>query len=336
LWNRAADEEITEPQWTPSVTKPFAYTTGSTMTVNVLMTSEDVTDAVDIRYTVGGTWRNSLGEIKGTPYSVDKDTGHGSFPYSLAHQTTALDSVMDYRLDQSYDFYVRKSSADEWCYADEGNATHPQVYLTFGQLIGPWGPSANPRGCWSRVVKNACEWMPETGYTAQYEREAMKRLAYKAYMSSGVTYDGNRSHYVLLPDETNPTSRRFNCWHFITDLDQYADCQDMSLWWEMLCHSLGTSAYAQRIDGPFTTKPILPVGGSSWGSYPWNFHHIGWDNAVFDPCVEVNQSSPRVPQDEGINNPYKTDIYNSGTWNPLGGFALGGTDPFLNLPTEVN
>ncbi|HET6456095.1 MAG TPA: hypothetical protein VFI02_16945, partial [Armatimonadota bacterium] len=332
LWNRAADEEITEPQWTPSVTKPFAYTTGSTMTVNVLMTSEDVTDAVDIRYTVGGTWRNSLGEIKGTPYSVDKDTGHGSFPYSLAHQTTALDSVMDYRLDQSYDFYVRKSSADEWCYADEGNATHPQVYLTFGAPIGPWGTKpanppdpAVPRTCWSAVTKDACEWMEETGYpnTDEGKLYARKRLAYKAFWSSGKNYDGGPTGSHCSSDGTE-----FRMKAFIDD--DVADCRDMSAWWVKLCNSVGMNGQLRRIDDGdtdhFITYNIDPVGSPDWQVVDWNFHQIGQYINAFDSCLQLNQSSPRVTQDESINGSYKNDLYDTMAnfnANPPGSWTLG-------------
>jgi hypothetical protein len=232
--------------------------------------------------------------------------------------------------------YVRKCTDSDWCPAGEGNATHPQVYLTFGDPVGPWGntpaPANAPRTCWSKVLKDACEWMPESGYDASHERDAMDRLAYKAYTSSGKIYNGGAgaTHYVEFSGK-----RRFNLWTLMGPTTD-ADCQDMSLWWEMLCHSAGTNAYARRIDGSFATKSILPVGLSTWATTTWNFHHIGWDNNVFDPCIEVKESDPRVPQDEGINSPYKTDLYNSGTWNPYSGFAIGDTDPYYSETSEVN
>lgn len=322
LWDRYNEVQITEPQWTTSITKPFAYTIGSNMQVSVLMTSSDVTGTVFIRYTVNGTWKNSTGQTKRT-YSIDKDNGNGTFPYSLAHCPNAYTNVMDYIMYQSYDFYVRKSSSSDWCFAGEGEATHDKVYLTFGTPIGPWGTASNPRACWTRVIKDACTWMPEDGYNSGQSMDARNRLAYKAFWSSGKNYKSWDSHYKL---------SIFNMWDFI--VHNWADCRDMSAWWVKLCNSLGLNGQIRRILGVFNTQYIDPIGtpiqyygeppwpSNGWGATTWNYHQVGWYNNVFDPCIQLNQNSPRVPQNENIDNPYKNDLFYSGNWEPQTPFSL--------------
>ena len=101
--------------------------------------------------------------------------------------------------------------------------------------------------------------------------------------------------------------------------------------------SVGLDVDARRISGPFRTKWIDPVGSPGpWDYTSWNFHHIGWYSNVFDPCIRVNEGNPRVPQDENINDPYKTDLYRLGTWAPQTAFHLGQTDPFHQMLSEVD
>ena len=68
--------------------------------------------------------------------------------------------------------------------------------------------------------------MPEDGYSANQTLDAKKRLAFKAYWSTGKNYDGIRSH---------TEGSVFNMWSFI--IDDEADCRDMSSWWVKLCNS---------------------------------------------------------------------------------------------------
>ena len=328
LWRRDTDERIIPPQWDPEYTNPFAYTIGSEMTVEVEMTSQDVTESVYIRYEVGGTWLNSEETEKGT-YSKEKET-YDAFPCSLAHYPDALPWVMDYRLDQSYHFFIRKSPDSDWCPAGTANATHPQVYLTFGTPISPWGQTLDTppktRTCWSRVIHDACIWMPEEGYSSALSLDAKKRLAYKAFHSSGKDYKGWDSH-------CNGDGTYFEMWQFI-EIDSWADCRDMSSWWAKLCNSIGLNGQVRRINGPFVTKAIDPIGTpipypgeppwpeNGWGTTSWNFHQVGNYTNVFDPCLQLNQSAPRVAQYENIDSPYKTDLYDSGTWLPQTPFSL--------------
>jgi hypothetical protein len=170
--------------------------------------------------------------------------------------------------------------------------------------------------------------MPDTGYTSAQQLDAKKRLAYNAYIKTGLDYYGGQDS-----SHCSGGGAYFRMWDFI--LKQYppnADCQDMSAWWHKLCNSVGLSVNVRRISGPFYTKDIDPVGSPGWQTTDWSFHQIGWSSNVFDACLQLSQSqtSPysdaRVPQDENITSPYKRDLYSSGDWNEQSPFSL----------TEVN
>lgn len=175
-------------------------------------------------------------------------------------------------------------------------------------------------------MDTACLWTPSPGYTAGQTLEAKCNLAYMAYFFSGKTYNGRISH--CLND-----GMTFHMFNFLNDYQ--ADCQDMSSWWVKLCNALGLATSVRRIDDPhddgsegFWTKPISPVGsfGSTWNAVGWNFHQVGYSGNVFDACLMLKQSSPRVPQDESINGSYKTDLYDpTGTpndWTVFDAFSL--------------
>lgn len=72
----------------------------------------------------------------------------------------------------------------------------------------------------------------------------------------------------------------------------------------------------------------------------WSFHHIGIYNNVFDPCAELSPTSPRVPCNENIDDPYKTDLLMvtdpPGTWDPRSTFLLGQMDPYYGRLSEVD
>ncbi len=319
LWEPDADIEIQEPQWavTGPIRRPFAYTVGSQMTANVKLISDDVNGSANIRYTVNGSWKKTGGTVVDT-YSADINTS-GSFPCWLAHYPTALDKVMDYTMDQSYSIYVRKSSNSDWCNAGSANVTHPQVYLTFGEPIGPWGTPITPRACWYNVLKYACEWMEESGYpnTDAGQLNARKRLAYKGYWSSGKYYSS--SSHCLIGDSIFWMSGFLD--------DNWADCRDMSAFWVKLCNSVGLDARVRRIDeasepDEFLTKSISLIGNQGWGPLTWNFHQVGDNSTVFDPCIQLDYGNARVAQDEDINVEYKNSLYDSGDWNLQNAFSL--------------
>ena len=318
LWQRsntpANDFQILPPQWQPGWINPVAYTIGSQMTIRPKIESSDVTGSVYVSYDVGATWKDSNNVAVGT-YVVEKAMQTSGFPCYLNHYPTAPGRVMDYVLDQSYHLYVRKSLNSDWCPAGTTNATHSEIYLTFGDPIGPWGPSGTPRCCWSQVISEACEGIPEPGYTWSEKLDARKKLTEVAYWRCYKDYNGDESHY---PDA------RFNMWTFWS-VDDWADCRDMSAWWVKLCNSVGLNGQVQRIIGGFNTKDMDPIGDPSrfdpswsgaWDDTSWNYHQVGHYSNVFDGCARLKPSAPRVPQNEPIDGTYKTDLYSSGTWSP--------------------
>lgn len=307
LWQRQLpDEEITSPHWTSSlITHPAAYTIGSQMTVEAAMNSTGITGNVNIKYSVGGTWMNSNDVIQDT-YNIDKE-GSGSFPCSLSHQPSALSRVMDYHIYETYHFYVRKSPNSDWCPAGSKSVTHPQIYLTFGAPIGPWGTASDPRACWSYVIGLACGYMPEDGYSSAQTLDARDKLANAAYWWVNKTYDGGPNN--------STDGAIFRMHQFLFEKD-FADCRDMSSWWVKLCNSIGLSGQVRRIQGPFNTEQISPIGGGSWNDMLWGFHQVGWSNNVYDPCVRLKntQNVPRLPVNEDITNPYQTDLHDTSTF----------------------
>lgn len=368
------DVPIVPPHWTPTNTKPFAYTISTTMTSNVHLVTPDqsVTGQVCIRYLVVNSWSDGFEDI---PRTKDKIA---SLPTELAHQPPARPRVRPpYTLTQNYAFYVKRHQDSDWACAGTRTAVHPQVFLTFGQPVGPWGQTQGGtiRTCWSAVLNTACTWMPAEGYNSGQARDAMKRLAYKAYYSGYKDYSGNISHYHPIPNANNPctaTGRRFDLWELMGASE--VDCQDMSLWWQKLCHSIGLDVRARRIDGRsdgptapqcengevpwpnsgFLTRYIHPIdraNAANWGTTLWAFHHAGWDNAVFDPCVRITTANPytvppeppegqgtwvRVPQDEALST-YERDLYYTGRWYECTPWRLGQPDPFWwNLATGVD
>jgi len=331
------DRAITPPHWTPTDTQPFAYTISATMSCNVHVFSPDdsVTGAVHVRYVVVNTWSDE--HVEGPTIAG----GTGAMPFAVSHDLTARPKVRrPYSLSQEFAFYVRRSDQSDWACAGSRTVYHPWVYLTFRDPVGPWGPSAKPRACWSEVLRDACIWMPLGGYDSSQELDAMKLLAERAYWDGGKNYDGGQSHYVPWPEQPPHASMRFQLWGFMSDQNNQADCQDMALWWQKLSHSIGLGTDSRFINGPFWYQMLDPVGSPDWrggGPYDaWNFHMIGWAANVFDPCIRLDQTTPRVPVDEDINNPYRTDLYRMGTWDPLEPFRLGGTDNRYNLPSEVD
>lgn len=320
-------QSIEPPQWWllqdgQPATQPVAYTIGSQMTINVGMSM--VRPGPDVgyiyaKYDVVDAWSDGtqLPSVSQQAYLYFQSPDE----VWLAHSPTARPKVMDYTFTEHYNLYARRSQASDWAPAGTADVEQPEMYLTFGPPVTPWGVGGYT--CWSRVLKDACEWMPDTGYSSTQQLDAEKRLAYTAYWWTDAVYDGGYTHYDA------PT---FRLWDFIRRLQPpTADCRDMSIWWQVLCNSLGLNVSVKRIDGPFWYKSILPTEWTVWTAGQWSFHQVGWASNVFDPCAELshlqdqNHTDARVPQNENIDNPYKLDL-SSDPWTPQTPFAV----------TEVN
>ena len=204
------------------------------------------------------------------------------------------------------------------------------IYVTLGD---PSAPMAVP---WVEVLDDACVWAD--GETTS--SGALDELATDLYTNSGLEYNGYQSHYEY---RSPPARLVFNLTDFLGDWE-YADCQDAAFYLSILSSSIGCSlTQTKRIHGDdgvgesgMTTKKILPIGKSTWAVSEWNFHHIAWLSNVYDACVKVDSTDARIPINEDIDNPYKTDLYDSGDWVPKNPFYLGQTDPHYGLATSID
>ncbi len=177
----------------------------------------------------------------------------------------------------------------------------------YGLLSVPKEPMTQP---WIEVLENACIWaansMTEEGVV---------------YGITCGAYNSNFKNYWW-----SPYSHVSGQELYLTNLlaDTWADCQDMAAIVQVYSNALGVSYYDVkygRINGPFTTKVIDPMGNPDWQSIPtWVFHQVGWygsylsTNAVYDACIRVDQTNPRIPTAENVNGEYRDSVYDSGTW----------------------
>ncbi len=167
---------------------------------------------------------------------------------------------------------------------------------------------------WTEVLDYACDWA--SGKTS--EASAVKKITEKAYTNLGKIYKGN---------DTHAEAPYFNLTLFFAQ--NWADCRDMSAVVQVFTRAIGgTSTKVRRIDGDFSfyfdgdeyqgfkTHPILAIGESQWNYQIWAFHQVGYLNNVYDACLKLKQSSPRIPVNENINGSYKNDLFDLGGWHP--------------------
>jgi len=162
--------------------------------------------------------------------------------------------------------------------------------------------------------------------------QALNALTTTLYTNSELYYNGYQSHYKIYYNKCV-----FKLTDFLSDWYE-ADCQDCGMFLSTLSSSIGASLQqTRRIQGGFYTKSILPIGWSDydWTTASWSFHHIAWLNNVYDACLKLKQSDPRIPINENIDDPYKIDLYNSGNWSLKTPFILGQQDPYWNRPSEI-
>jgi len=164
---------------------------------------------------------------------------------------------------------------------------------------------------WASVLNYACDWA--SGQTTEFN--VVSKITEGAYNYLGKEYWGGGSH-AYLPN--------FNLTSFLSA--SWADCRDMSAVVQVFTNALGGSNIRVRsIDyysGDFYYKPICAIGDDcddpdDWEGGYWNFHQFGYLNNVFDACLKLKQSAPRIPLNEPIQigGSYETDLRQSGSWN---------------------
>lgn len=185
-------------------------------------------------------------------------------------------------------------------------STNYTTHTYYTLLTTPQAPMAEP---WSSVLDYACDWA--SGQTTEFN--VVTKITEGAYNNLGKTYTGSAGTHAPLP--------YFNLTSFLNQ--NWVDCRDMSAVVQVFTNALGGSNIMVRsvnyYSGSFTYKPIRPIGWTIWtdeDDWPdnWNFHQFGYLNNVFDACLKLKKSSPRIPVNEPIDWSYKTDLYQSGSW----------------------
>jgi len=164
---------------------------------------------------------------------------------------------------------------------------------------------------WTEVLDYACVWAANKSS----ESSAVRAITLKAYTSFGKHYYG---------DATHAQGTTFELTDFFQD--SWADCRDMSATVQVFTRAIGgDSTYFMYIDMKYgqydgmDTKAILLIGGSSWITTEFDFHQVAYKSGVYDACLKLREDvgvNERVPRGEGLNVPYKRDLYDSGGWLP--------------------
>lgn len=197
-------------------------------------------------------------------------------------------------------WYATFLGFDDNSYYWIGN-TGAHYYYTL--LAAPQSPMTKP---WTSVLDYAGVWA--SGKTS--ETTALTAITQGAYNSFDVVYN---------TDITYSSGTSCNLTGLLNSTS--ADCRDMSAIVQIFTNALGGSnIQVRRIDGPFDTKLISPIG-KGWTSYTgeieWNYHQVGWKSNVWDACIRLDYNNPRIPVNENINGSYKNDLYFLGAWTPL-------------------
>ncbi len=286
---------ISAPEWTKTgIAKPAAYVKDKSIVIRARFTAHSSVTSAKIKANGGGVL-GDLGEITVTFSGGISDF----FTFTPANK---IPNYVGYK-------YITWN----WKYRDVNNSGYAEteaatsrnkIYIVYAD---PQSPMTVP---WvDGVLEKACSW----ANNESVEADIVAELTDGAFYSTGKTYFGGNSH--------SPGST-FYLTSFLSE--NWADCRDMSAYLHVLCRAVGVAPTQMlRIQGLFDTKPILPIGNTSWGSTSWNFHRVGYYlNKVYDACLKLNQSSPVIPKSMNVNGNYKSGLYDSGTWNPLTPFDI--------------
>lgn len=191
------------------------------------------------------------------------------------------------------------------------------IYYTLFAV--PQAPVAQP---WANVLDLACTWAANK----TTEKDILSAITVGAYnyFSQFYEYNPNYTHTSLI--------NGFHLSQFL--IDDMADCQDMSAVLQIFTRMLGgTNTRILYIDDKspflenFAYKKIKPIGlgwieGNQYNY--WSFHQVAWLDNVYDACIILDFSNPRIPVNEDIDDDYKPDLFNhtstdsltSGAWSP--------------------
>ena len=333
----------------------FDYETGhSNDAINI---RKDVNDDVSVPEWINWAQRSGFAYIKGQSnrkiqvrfnsncdsmhllinFNVVSGTGFGEICnffvanyYKLDWITLTLEGSVPNSVDIrnfTWEWEIYAISNDPAYCSDMSDYNTYHSYYTL--LATPQAPMAEP---WTDVLDYACDWASGQSTDAG----VLSSLTSGLY-NSGLDYDGFQSHYKLNPPWPNTTKTIFDLTDFLDDWNK-ADCQDCGMFLSIISSSLGASlTQSRRISGSFYTNLIDPLGSTySWVQVSWVFHHVGWFNNVYDPSIRLDYDNTEyIPINKNIYNPYEIDLRYSGYFIPRDPFKLGQTDPYWDVPSEI-
>lgn len=287
--------DITVPEWVKDgQNKPAAYKKSTNVTIKAKFSvSPGSVTSAKIKATTSDGILGNLGE-------QTVSFSNGVSDYVSFTPTNSTPSSVD-----------KDTVTWQWKVSDVNGSGSSEVDInssgahTIYTLLGtPQSPMTEP---WTEVLDYACVWANDKAS----ESAAVTPITTNAYNNLGKNYDGTGTH---------TSGKTFNLTSFLSA--NWADCQDMSATVNVFTRAIGgTTTNVRKIDGPFNYKSIDPVGSPGWDTDAWNFHQVGNYSGVYDACLRLNQSNPRIPTGENVNGSYKTDLYDSGTWDPKAPFS---------------
>ena len=286
------DCDVIELEWYPwgQINEPCAYIKNQTNRKIKVLFQHNQNQSQSYYFVIGA--------------AVAEGTSFGYVPYKSVYfpsNNNGFSNITTYQVTGTVPGSVGKRYVKFawWCvnYALSMGYTGKHYYYTL--LANPQEPMPVP---WIPVLDYACVWA--SGMSA--ETSALTDITEGAYDNFPVNYYGWDSH-----------SPYTTC--NLTDLlvDGWADCRDMSAIVQIFVNAIGGSnTQVRRINGQFYTQLIDPIGSPGWGTTLWNFHQVAWKSDVWDACLRLDYSNPRIPVNEDINGEYKDDLFDTGYWTP--------------------
>ena len=256
------------------IVKAAAWTMGGSHSVQVEFKAVPAVSSIQI-------WAgNGLGGLNssGSPVTVSFSGGTGQGTFSVNSVPSSIGKHL---------FYW------DWNYKNVNGASTPDTYVgETGEHIvytvhsTPQAPMATP---WLDVLEYATDWA--SGETT--EAGVVDKIVNGIY-NKGMVYDGGGQHTTGMGN--------FNLTAVFNELRTsglivYMDCRDCANLFHVLTNALGFAHQYLRIPGPFTYKPMLPMGVTWTGSTScvsdgWNYHQVGWCGShVADASTQLNCTS---------------------------------------------
>jgi hypothetical protein len=326
--------DITVPEYDTrySRNEKFAYLKGKSPKVLIwFFASPPDTPSLTINATGNDSWNLADHEIwfNGSGFSI-ADSGNPTNYVSMHSQSSVPNSVGKH--DKTWTWYVVEVGGEQLETPISVGTTNNLTYYTI--LATPQAPMTVP---WTDVLDYACVWANGTTTGAG----VVSGITSGAYNNSFKTYT-EEGQYCL--------EATFTLTGFLAQ--QYTDCREISAVVQVFSNALGISSYnspsigVERIDSAeaiyqlfdgIYCKSICLIGNTNWTAGEendwWNFHQLTiYNGNVYDACLKLNQSSPRIPMGENIQGNYKTDLWHESTnyinqeknkWTLMGVYTIG-------------